>query len=110
MTDHDLSGYLSQHVIDELHNTSSFSLGAERFRMAYAEEAAGLGWDEDDPALLIRRESDGALFEVELEATVTPARPRQDEPPFDENHYRYHTPNQPLESCAWCKHLGWAES
>lgn len=29
------------------------------------------------------------------------------EPPFDENHHRYHTPNQPLEGCANCRYLGW---
>lgn len=30
-----------------------------------------------------------------------------DEPPFDENHHRYHTPNRPMENCAWCKYLNW---
>lgn len=33
-----------------------------------------------------------------------------EEPPWDENHYRYHTPAKPLESCATCLYLGWAEA
>jgi hypothetical protein len=32
-----------------------------------------------------------------------------DEPPWDENHYRYHTPAKPLETCATCLYQGWAE-
>lgn len=32
---------------------------------------------------------------------------RNTQPPFDENHYRFHTPNKPLQSCAWCKYLNW---
>lgn len=30
-----------------------------------------------------------------------------DTPPHDENHYRYHTPNSPMETCAWCIYLNW---
>ena len=32
-----------------------------------------------------------------------------EEPPFDENHHRYHTPARPLDSCANCLYMGWAE-
>lgn len=32
-----------------------------------------------------------------------------EEPPWDENHYRYHTPANPLEDCATCLYQGWAE-
>lgn len=31
------------------------------------------------------------------------------EPPFDENHHRFHTPNSGLPSCANCVWLNWAE-
>ncbi len=106
---YDLSGHLSEYVCDQLANTwGTFDLGGEQFRMGSSEDAEGLGWDDDDRELLIRRESDGALFEVTLDAKVTPAQPRLPEPPHDENHYRYHTPNQPLAGCAWCQHVGWA--
>jgi hypothetical protein len=31
------------------------------------------------------------------------------EPPFDNDHYRYHTPNRPADDCANCRYAGWAE-
>jgi hypothetical protein len=31
------------------------------------------------------------------------------EPKFDENHHRYHTPANPLESCENCQYLNWVE-
>lgn len=37
------------------------------------------------------------------------AADRDDEPPFNENHHRYHSPAQPLEGCAWCVYVGWVE-
>lgn len=81
----DLSGYLAEHVADLLCNAfGTFSLGDQVFRMASMEEADDLDWDEGDHALLICRKSDGALFEAELEATVTPALPRLPEPPSSE--------------------------
>jgi hypothetical protein len=30
----------------------------------------------------------------------------QDEPPFDENHHRYHTPRGPNPKCANCEYVG----
>lgn len=32
-----------------------------------------------------------------------------DEPPFDENHYRYHTPAGPNPECDNCKWLNWSQ-
>lgn len=75
MIDHDLSGDLSERCYDEFCGTFGiFGLGADKFRLAYEEEYEENGYD-DEPGgpLLIRRESDGAFFEVELEATVRPA-------------------------------------
>lgn len=31
------------------------------------------------------------------------------EPPFNENHYRFHTPNQPGFECPNCRWIGWSE-
>lgn len=109
MIDHDLSGHLSQYVAGKLSDTwGAFDLGGERFRMGTLDEARSLGWSDEDPQLLIRRESDGALFEVEVEVTAQPASAAMTEPPHDENHYRYHTPNKPLAGCANCEYVGWS--
>lgn len=32
------------------------------------------------------------------------------EPPFDENHHRYHTPRGPNPACANCKYLHWSQA
>jgi hypothetical protein len=31
------------------------------------------------------------------------------EPPFDENHYRYHTPAGPNPACENCRRLNWPQ-
>lgn len=102
----DLAGHVSGYLADILAGRLGvFRLGGEAFRAGSLEDAESLGWDADDPVLLIRRESDGALFEVTVDVDARRALP---EPPHDENHYRYHTPNQPLADCASCIWLGWA--
>lgn len=47
------------------------------YRLASEDEYAALGEDPyaDDAPLILARESDGALFEVELEATVSRTSP-----------------------------------
>lgn len=68
----ELSDYLSERVYDKFCETwGSFTLGGESFCLASLEEAVELG-RADDPEILIRRESDGAFFEVDLEATARP--------------------------------------
>lgn len=34
---------------------------------------------------------------------------RDDEPPFDDNHHRYHSPAVPMDGCANCIYQGWVE-
>lgn len=73
MIDHDLSGDLSEYVYGKFCDTwETFRLGSASFRLAHLEEARELGYADEDFTILIRRESDGAFFEVELEATVRP--------------------------------------
>jgi hypothetical protein len=60
---------LAQHVWD--HN-GPLRLNGGSFRPLYAEEAEELGYDDDDAAILLRRESDGKVFEVDVDVSVTP--------------------------------------
>jgi hypothetical protein len=62
----DLGEWLTQKIWDE----SRLHLGAAQFRPLYSEEAEELGYDDDDPEVLLRRESDGAVFEADIEVTV----------------------------------------
>lgn len=62
----ELGEWLTQKVWDE----SSLRLAGAQFRPLYAEEAEELGYEDDDPAVLLRRESDGRVFEASIEVTV----------------------------------------
>lgn len=50
----------------------ALTLGGGKFRSLYAEEAEELGYGEDDATVLLRRESDGKVFEVDIDVTVRP--------------------------------------
>lgn len=63
----DLWDFLAQRVWDHF---GLLSLGGADFRALYAEEARELGYDDDDAAVLLRRESDGAVFEIDIEVTA----------------------------------------
>ena len=68
-----LSGDFGQYIFDEFCNAMWPQwIGGEKFRLAYEEEAKELGYGDDPGVLVVRRESDGACFEVELEATIRP--------------------------------------
>jgi hypothetical protein len=71
----DLNADLSEYVYLKFCDTfGTFALGSERFRLASLEEGRELGYGDYDPVLLIRRESDGAFFEAEIEATARPVQ------------------------------------
>lgn len=104
-----LSGHLSQWLFDKLcEQAGPLSLGGELYDFADKDDVEKLGFDPNDVTLLLlRRRSDGAFFDVDIDVTAHRQTP---EPPFNQNHYRYHTPNQPLAGCAWCEHVGWLKS
>ena len=47
-------------------------LGGEDFEMACAEEVPG--YEDEDFAVLLRRKSDGRVFEAEIDVSVNPVR------------------------------------
>lgn len=73
-----LAGDVSQHVYDEIVNSPGFYFRGEKFRVIYLEEARAMGLPDDDESLILRRDSDGKLFEVDIEASArefTPPKP-----------------------------------
>lgn len=66
--------HLTELVNDGLHPIRDRANHTE-LRGAYSEEARALGYDDDDPELILVRESDGVFFEVELDATVRRLEP-----------------------------------
>ena len=62
-----LSEWLATKINDEY---LSMNLGGEDFRPLCLEDGRELGYGDDDPVILLRRKSDGAVFEVEIEPTV----------------------------------------
>jgi len=50
----------------------SMRLGGEDFEMAYTEEVPG--FEDDDMVVLLRRKSDGRVFEADIEVSVRPVR------------------------------------
>ena len=65
----DLCTALAEYVWDRPY---ALTLGGGKFRSLYAEEARELGYGEDDAAVLLRRESDGQVFEVDIDVSVRP--------------------------------------
>lgn len=72
-----LAGWLCQWICEEIWgHCCPLHLDGQDFRPASDEEFADLGYPEDEnTVLLLRRESDGAFFEVELDADVRRMRP-----------------------------------
>lgn len=52
-------------------------------------------------------ETERPAFATDEELTGYVIDGGQPEPPFDENHYRYHTPAGPNPDCPNCKWLNW---
>lgn len=66
-----LAGDICQYLFDEwCGDFDDLRFGGKKYRRAGMEDAEELGFEDDDTTLLIIRESDGKVFEVELEANV----------------------------------------
>lgn len=63
----DLGEWLCQKIWDSF---GTLRLGGSNFRPLDSEECEELGNDDDDPAVLLRRESDGQVFEVDIDVTA----------------------------------------
>ena len=78
MTDEELireRGHIEGHLAERLalhisEHYGPISAGSDEFRPLFLEEAKALGYDDDDPVVLIRRESDGVVFEVGVDVTA----------------------------------------
>ena len=78
MTDMDLlrerghiEGHLSEWLASKISDYfGSIPLGGDDFTPVCLEDGRELGYADDDPAILLRRRSDGAVFEVEIDPTV----------------------------------------
>jgi hypothetical protein len=68
--DGDLGLLLCEHLWGLYGDT--LRLGGEDFEMAYAEQVPG--FEDEDYAVLLRRKSDGRIFEADIEVTVVPVR------------------------------------
>lgn len=66
-----IEGFLAEWFGSQIiEHHGSIPVGGDYFKALYLEEAAELGYGKDDTTILIRRESDGAVFEVEVEPVV----------------------------------------
>lgn len=63
----DLGEWLSLKVWDE---PWALRLGSDSFKPLYAKEAEELGYEEDNPVILLRRQSDDVVFEVDIDVTA----------------------------------------
>lgn len=70
--DGDLGLLLCEHLWGRMGDT--IHLGGHDFEIADNEEVPGYG-DDDDYAVLLRRKSDGEIFEAEIDVSVNPVRP-----------------------------------
>ena len=68
--DGDLGLLLCEHLWGLYGDT--LRLGGEEFEMAYAEQVPG--FEDEDYAVLLRRKSDGRIFEADIEVTIVPVR------------------------------------
>jgi hypothetical protein len=68
--DGDLGLLLCEHLWGLYGDT--LRLGGEDFEMAYAEQVPG--YEDEDFAVLLRRKSDGRIFEAEIDVAINPAR------------------------------------
>lgn len=74
-----LAGHVAEWACEEIWSTAGpVWLDGQKFRAACSEELRELGYPEDDSTtLVLRRESDGAYFEVEFEPAVRRVQPKQ---------------------------------
>jgi hypothetical protein len=69
-----LAGQLSQYLTEYLWSLNRpLTLDGEKFECVGGDEVPG--YEEDEAVVLLRRKSDGKVFEVELEADAYAARP-----------------------------------
>jgi hypothetical protein len=68
--DGDLGLMLCEHLWSLYGDT--LRLGGEDFEMAYAEQVPG--FEDEDYAVLLRRKSDGKIFEAEIDVSINPVR------------------------------------
>lgn len=77
-----VAGHFAQHMCDDWlypQIGERLSLAGDKYAVMYPEEFAPLfGWDEDDEDLptVLRRDSDGAYFEVDVEVTAKRINPK----------------------------------
>jgi len=67
--DGDLSLHLCEHLWG---NFDTLHLGGEDFEMVSGEEVPG--YEDDNFAVLLRRKSDGLVFEAEIDVSINPVR------------------------------------
>jgi hypothetical protein len=68
-----IEGWLSQHLAEHLWGLyGTLRLGADDFAIADPEDIAG--FDPDDGPVLIRRKTDGKIFEIDIEVQARAAR------------------------------------
>jgi hypothetical protein len=66
-----IAGDLHEWLSNEIHTSpGDLYLGEGEFTSLAPEEAPELGYEDDAPVILLRRESDGRVFAVEIEVTV----------------------------------------
>ena len=53
--------------------------------------------------------ADGDRYDETPVEGIFPDIPDDEDPAFDENHYRYHTPSGPNPECANCRWLNWQQ-
>lgn len=71
-----LAGQIVQDIYDDFWAKSSFRYDQTNYEMVGSDEAEELGFQSDDPYLtMLRRKSDGQLFEMEIEVTAYPVDP-----------------------------------
>lgn len=68
--DGDLGLLLCEHLWNRYGDT--LRLGGEDFEMAYAEQVPG--YEDEEYVVLLRRKSDGQIFDAEIDVSVRPVR------------------------------------
>jgi len=69
--DGDLGRMLCEHIWDMC---NGLRLGGDKFEVVGGEEVPG--YEDDDFAVLLRRTSDGLVFEAEIDVTLRAVRPQ----------------------------------
>lgn len=95
---------------DEIPEVSIDFLGACDTPVAEEAEALSDAFDnasDQDRMTWVTRDGKRIAAIVTVEDGEECAIKYEPEPPHDENHYRHHSPAQPMEGCAVCRHRGW---